>query len=190
MPAPADTCENTGPADASVGRHRPAARRRYSRAVNDGLIGGERLIGHSPPIRRLRAQLAGLPPAKSNVFVLGETGTGKELVAELIHLNGSRSAKPLVCLNTAAIPDSLLENELFGHERGAFTGATRGQDGKLAAAQGGTVFLDEIGDLEPPIQAKLLRAIEGKSVYRLGGTAKHPDGLSASSPPPTTISSN
>ena len=137
---------------------------------NDRLIGGERLVGQSQPIRRLRAQLARVAPANSNILVLGETGTGKELVAELIHVNGSRSAKPLVCLNTAAIPDALLENELFGHERGAFTGATGGQDGKLVAAQGGTAFLDEIGDVSLPIQAKLLRAIESKSVYRLGGT--------------------
>jgi DNA-binding NtrC family response regulator len=136
----------------------------------DGLVGGERLIGCSPAIRRLRAQIRRIAPAKSNVLILGETGTGKELVAELIHLNGSRAGKPLMLLNTAAIPDSLLENELFGHERGAFTGATNSQDGKLTAARSGTVFLDEIGDLSPPLQAKLLRAIEGKSVYRLGGT--------------------
>jgi DNA-binding NtrC family response regulator len=136
----------------------------------DGLVGGEHLIGRSAAIRRLRAQIRRVAPATSNVLVLGETGTGKELIAELIHLNGTRSGKPLVLLNTAAIPDSLLENELFGHERGAFTGATTWQEGKLAAARRGTVFLDEIGDLSLPIQAKLLRAIEGKAVYRLGGT--------------------
>jgi transcriptional regulator with PAS, ATPase and Fis domain len=104
------------------------------------------------------------------VLVLGETGTGKEVVAELLHRNGSRSSRPFVCINTAAIPDSLLENELFGHERGAFTGATGNQGGKLAAAHLGTVFLDEIGDVSLTTQAKLLRAIENKSVYRLGGT--------------------
>ena len=106
----------------------------------------------------------------SNVLILGETGTGKELVAELLHKNGARAARPFVCINTAAIPDALLENELFGHERGAFTGATAAQAGKLAAAHGGTVFLDEIGDVSAGVQAKLLRAIENKSVYRLGGT--------------------
>ena len=136
----------------------------------DGLVGGERLIGRSMVIRQLRGHVSRAAPANSNVLILGETGTGKELIAELIHLNSTRSGKPFVCLNTAAIPDSLVENELFGHECGAFTGATRWQEGKLAAAHGGTVFFDEIGDLSLPIQAKLLRAIEGKSVYRLGGT--------------------
>jgi len=138
--------------------------------VADGLKGGERLVGHSRAIRQLRAHLARIAPANSNVLVLGETGTGKELVAELLHLNGARASRPFVCINTAAIPDTLLENELFGHERGAFTGATGGQGGKLAAAHGGTVFLDEIGDVSLSTQAKLLRALESKEVYRLGGT--------------------
>ena len=137
--------------------------------VNE-LIGGERLIGHSREMVLLRAQLARIAATSSNILVLGETGTGKELIADLIHRNGSRAGKPLVCLNAAAIPDALLENELFGHERGAFTGATTAQEGKLIAAQGGTAFLDEIGDVSLPIQAKLLRALESKSVYRLGGT--------------------
>jgi DNA-binding NtrC family response regulator len=138
--------------------------------VPDGLTGGERLVGRSDAMQRLRAHLARVAPASSNVLVLGETGTGKEVVAELLHRNGSRSSRPFVCINTAAIPDSLLENELFGHERGAFTGATGNQGGKLAAAHLGTVFLDEIGDVSLTTQAKLLRAIENKSVYRLGGT--------------------
>jgi DNA-binding NtrC family response regulator len=136
--------------------------------ADDGLVGGDRLIGRSQGMRQLRAQLARIAPTNSNILIVGETGTGKELVAELIHLNGTRANKPLVCLNTAAIPESLLENELFGHERGAFTGATSWQEGKLVAAQGGTAFLDEIGDVSLPIQAKLLRAIESKSIYRLG----------------------
>jgi DNA-binding NtrC family response regulator len=134
------------------------------------LKGGDRLVGRSPAIRQLGEYLARIAPVKSNVLVRGETGTGKELVAELIHLNSRRAERPLLCLNTAAIPDALLENELFGHERGAFTGATSSQSGKLAAAHGGTVFLDEIGDVSLAIQAKLLRVIDGKSVYRLGGT--------------------
>lgn len=120
----------------------------------------------------LRAYLARIAPSMSNVLVLGETGTGKELVAELIHANSKRASGPFVCLNAAAIPEALLENELFGHERGAFTGASTTQLGKLAAAHHGTVFFDEIGDVRPGIQAKLLRAIESKAVYRLGGT--HP----------------
>jgi transcriptional regulator with PAS, ATPase and Fis domain len=121
-------------------------------------------------MRQLRTHLARIAPASSNVLILGETGTGKELVAELIHQNGPRAARPFVCMNTAAIPDALLENELFGHERGAFTGAITAEGGKLAAAHGGTAFLDEIGEVSPAIQAKLLRAIENKTIYRLGGT--------------------
>jgi DNA-binding NtrC family response regulator len=136
------------------------------------LEGGNRLVGRSTAIRELRSYLARIAPTSSNVLVLGETGTGKELVAELIHRNSRRAGKPFVCLNTAAIPEALLENELFGHERGAFTGASSAQAGKLAAAHGGTVFLDEIGDVAPSIQAKLLRVIESKSLYPLGGT--HP----------------
>ncbi len=136
----------------------------------DGLVGGDALVGRSVAMRDLRERIARIARASSNVLILGETGTGKELVAELLHRNGPRAARPFVCINTAAIPDALLENELFGHERGAFTGATAAQAGKLAAAHGGTVFLDEIGDVSAGVQAKLLRAIENKSVYRLGGT--------------------
>jgi DNA-binding NtrC family response regulator len=139
-------------------------------SLTDGLTGGDRFVGRSQAVRQLRAHLARIAPAMSNVLITGETGTGKELVAELIHLNGTRAGKPFVCLNTAAMPDALLENELFGHERGAFTGAITSQEGKLGAANGGTAFLDEIGDVTLTIQAKLLRAIEGKSIYRLGGT--------------------
>src|SRR5689334_6063762 len=99
------------------------------RQEQDALRGGERLVGRSPAMTALRAQLARIAPTTSSVMILGETGTGKELAAELLHLNGPRSARPFVCLNTAAIPDTLLENELFGHERGAFTGATETQAG-------------------------------------------------------------
>jgi DNA-binding NtrC family response regulator len=140
----------------------------------DGLKGGERLVGRSAAMVRLRAQLARIALTSSNVMILGETGTGKELAAELLHLNGARASKPFVCLNTAAIPDPLLENELFGHERGAFTGATEAHPGKLAAANGGTAFLDEIGDVSVAIQAKLLRALESRTIYRLGGTRSVP----------------
>jgi DNA-binding NtrC family response regulator len=136
------------------------------------LAGGEKLVGRSKAMRDLRGYLARIAPTMSNVLVLGETGTGKEVVAELIHANSLRASGPFVCLNTAAIPEALLENELFGHERGAYTGASTTQIGKLAAAHRGTVFFDEIGDVSPAIQAKLLRAIESKSVYRLGGTQR------------------
>jgi transcriptional regulator with PAS, ATPase and Fis domain len=102
------------------------------------------------------------------VLITGETGTGKELVAQLIQENSTRRDCPFVCLNSAAIPEALVESELFGYEKGAFTGALSAQEGKLSAANRGTVFFDEIGDVSPGVQAKLLRAIESKQLYRLG----------------------
>jgi transcriptional regulator with PAS, ATPase and Fis domain len=106
------------------------------------------------------------------VLITGETGTGKELAAEFIHNKSQRSKKPFVCINCAAIPDSLLESELFGYSRGAFTGADNTQEGLLASADGGTVFLDEIGDMTLLAQAKILRVIEKREVCRLGGTRR------------------
>jgi DNA-binding NtrC family response regulator len=130
---------------------------------------GERLIGQGPNAQQLRTQLARIAPTESSVLITGETGTGKDVVAELIHHNSKRAGKPFICLNTAALPDSLIENELFGHERGAYTGALSEQEGKLSAANGGTLFLDEIGDVSLAVQTKLLRAIENKVAYRVGG---------------------
>jgi DNA-binding NtrC family response regulator len=133
------------------------------------LRGGERLIGNSTAICALRAYLKKVARSTSNVLITGETGTGKELVAQLIHQNSDRSPRPFVSLNCTAIPESLFESEVFGYERGAFTGAYASQPGKLAAAATGTVFLDEIGEMPLSLQAKLLRALEEKKVYRLGG---------------------
>jgi DNA-binding NtrC family response regulator len=133
----------------------------------DGLAGPV-LIGNSPAMVELREYVRQVSPTDCSVLILGETGTGKELIAESIHANSARRNHPFVCLNTAAIPDTLVESELFGHERGAFTGATSRQTGKLIFATGGTVFFDEIGDVSPAVQSKLLRAIESRSVYRLG----------------------
>ena len=132
------------------------------------LSGGDALIGNSPVMQALRAQIRRIAATDCNVLITGETGTGKELVAQLIHQNSSRSKHPLVCINCAAIPDSLLESELFGYERGAFTGAARANQGKLMAAHRGSVFFDEVGDMSPLAQAKVLRAIETKEVQRLG----------------------
>jgi len=105
----------------------------------------------------------------SSVLITGETGTGKEVVARLIHQAGSRHKRPMVCVNCAAIPDSLLESEMFGYEKGAFTGAVSSREGKMKEANGGTVFLDEIGDFSLAAQAKVLRVIESKDVTPLGG---------------------
>jgi DNA-binding NtrC family response regulator len=130
---------------------------------------GPPLVGQSPAISRVRDYVLKVASSECNVLITGETGTGKELVAEAIHRNSPRRHKPFVAINCAAIPDSLLESELFGHERGAFTGAVASNSGKFLQADGGCVFLDEIGDMSPILQAKILRAIEAKEVQRLGG---------------------
>src|SRR5262249_18389646 len=108
----------------------------------------------------------------SNVLITGETGTGKELAAEFIHRQSPRRNKPFVALNCAAIPDGLLESELFGYERGAFTGADASRAGRLQEADGGKIFPDEIGDMSPYAQAKILRVMDGKEIQRLGGSGR------------------
>jgi|HubBroStandDraft_3_1064219.scaffolds.fasta_scaffold20008_2 DNA-binding NtrC family response regulator len=133
------------------------------------LVSGHRLVGGSGALERLRQSIQRVAATDSNVLITGETGTGKELAAELIHCNGRRRDKPFVSLNCAAIPDGLLESELFGYERGAFTGAHAAREGQLQYAQGGTLFLDEVGDMNLYSQAKILRAIESRKVQRLGG---------------------
>jgi DNA-binding NtrC family response regulator len=132
------------------------------------------LVGESRLIAELRLQIARSACCDSNVLITGETGTGKELVAQLIHATGERRRGPFACVNAAAIPDELLESELFGYERGAFTGAYAQRTGKFEAANGGTLFLDEIGDMSHHAQAKILRAIENRSFYRLGGCRSVP----------------
>ncbi|PYT06911.1 MAG: sigma-54-dependent Fis family transcriptional regulator [Acidobacteria bacterium] len=127
------------------------------------------MIGGSSVMRAVRAKIAAATRTDSTVLITGETGTGKYLAAELIHLGSSRKARPLSVINCAALPDALLESELFGHERGAFTGAVSGYPGKLKLAEGGTVLLDEIGDMSDLSQAKVLNALESRSVVRLGG---------------------
>jgi len=128
------------------------------------------MIGLSRPFLEIKLSLARIAASNCTVLITGETGTGKELAAEFVHANSTRRERPFVCINCAAIPDSLLENELFGHGRGAFTGAEASYDGLLTAANGGTVFLDEIGDMSLSAQAKILRAIEKKEVCRIGTT--------------------
>lgn len=126
------------------------------------------MVGRSARVCSLRECIARIAASDSNVLITGETGTGKELVAALVHANSRRCEKPFVCVNCAAVPDNLVESELFGYERGAFTGAVNARDGHLKMADGGSVFLDEIGDISQYAQAKLLRVIENKQVQRLG----------------------
>jgi len=126
------------------------------------------LIGDSKPMREIAAYMAKIAAADSTVLITGETGTGKELVAERIHCNSLRCLRPFISINCAALPENLVESELFGFDRGAFTGAVAARKGKFEQAQGGTVFLDEIGDMSLYSQAKILRCIENKEVYPIG----------------------
>jgi DNA-binding NtrC family response regulator len=133
-----------------------------------------KMIGSSPGMRATIAYLRKVAVSDSTVLITGETGTGKELAAEMIHYHSGRSKNPLVSVNCAALPETLAESELFGYERGAFTGAAAQQRGKFVQANGGTIFLDEIGDMDPFIQAKILHTIERKVVYPLGARQPMP----------------
>jgi transcriptional regulator with GAF, ATPase, and Fis domain len=130
------------------------------------------LVGESAAMKAIYHLLARAAPADSTVLIEGESGTGKELAARALHRNSARSSKPFVAINCAAIPESLLESDLFGHERGAFTGAAGQKKGRLEIASGGVVFLDEIGELAPSLQVKLLRVLQEREFERVGGT--HP----------------
>ena len=128
------------------------------------------MVGASDKLRDLQRQITKVAPSNTTVLILGESGTGKELVARALHRNSLRAAGPFVAINCAALTETLLESELFGHERGAFTGAITQKKGKLEVAAGGTVFLDEIGELSPLLQAKLLRVLQEREMERVGGT--------------------
>src|SRR5213593_327697 len=132
------------------------------------------MIGGSSVMRAVRAKIQAAMRTESTVLITGETGTGKYLAAELIHLGSTRRTRPLSIINCAALPEPLLESELFGHERGAFTGAVAGYPGKLKLAEGGTVLLDEIGDMSHNSQAKVLNMLESRSVVRVGGRMSVP----------------
>ena len=130
----------------------------------------ENLVGTSPAMQQVFQLIEKVADVESTVLILGDSGTGKELVARAIHFNSHRAEKPLVPVNCGAIPESLLESELFGHERGAFTGAARTRIGRFELANGGTIFLDEVGDMSPALQVKLLRVLQEQSFERVGGT--------------------
>jgi len=129
----------------------------------------ERIVGDSEPVRRLLADVRRIADSETTVLLVGESGTGKELIARAIHDGSPRRSRPFVAVNAAALPESLAEAELFGHEKGAFTGAVASRPGRFEMAQGGTLFLDEIGTLSLAIQSKLLRALETREVERVGG---------------------
>jgi len=132
----------------------------------------ENIIGKSPKMQRVYDLLKDVAMSDATVLITGESGTGKELVARAIHANSRRKNKPFIVINSAAIPETLLESELFGHERGSFTGAISRKIGKFEAAESGSIFLDEIGDLSPSLQVKLLRVLQEREFERVGGLEK------------------
>jgi DNA-binding NtrC family response regulator len=134
------------------------------------LEGTSEIFGESPAIREVRERIARVAPTSATVLITGETGTGKELVARAIHRNSPRASKPFVAVNCAAFTETLLESELFGHEKGAFTGADRQRQGLFEAAHDGTLFLDEAGEMSLPAQAKLLRVLTNGELLRVGST--------------------
>ncbi len=139
-----------------------------------GAMALEGIIGASDAMRSLCRSVEKVAPTGATVLILGDSGTGKELIARAVHRLSGRSHKPFVAINCAAIPDNLLESELFGYEKGAFTGAAKRTPGKLEAADGGTIFLDEIGEMPASLQAKMLRVLQERTVERIGGRTPIP----------------
>lgn len=156
----------------ALARYQEKRAERRAEERNRALTSFEEIVGESPQIQHVRQTINTVGPSDANVFIWGESGTGKELVAKALHARSKRAGKPFVPVNCAALPKDILENELFGHEKGAFTGAINQKPGCFELANGGTLFLDEIGEMSTETQAKLLRAIEEQSFRRLGGRAE------------------
>lgn len=153
-----------------VRREKERVERRLEALLRGNEAGGHELVGESRAIRTVRALVDKVAAAeRTTVLIQGESGTGKELIAQAVHRRSSRAQAPFICVNCTAIPETLLESELFGHEKGAFTDAREARRGVFELAQGGTLFLDEIGDMSLASQAKMLRALEERRVRRVGG---------------------
>ena len=141
----------------------------FGEQTGDETGGSDLIVGRCPPMQEVYKSIGKIAPQDVTVLLLGESGTGKELVARALYQHSKRADKPFLAINCAAIPDALLESELFGHEKGAFTGAERQRVGKFEQADGGTIFLDEIGDMSPATQAKVLRVLQDQQFERVGG---------------------
>ena len=137
--------------------------------LKDSVPDFQEMVGDSPAMRHVKDLILSVAPANSTVLLLGETGTGKELAARMLHANSRRAAGPFIAVNCAALPESLLESELFGHEAGAFTGAAKRRLGRFELAEDGTIFLDEVAEMAPSVQASFLRVLEEKQITRVGG---------------------
>jgi two-component system response regulator HydG len=168
LPKPVSLAELRVLVDRAAQAARQARIIRELREQLDEKFGFEGVVGNSPKMHEVLAKLKAIAPTSATVLIQGETGTGKELVARAIHANSPRKNKNFVAMNCTALNENLLEDELFGHEPGAFTGADRLRKGRFEHANGGTLFLDEIGDMPPSLQAKLLRVLENQEVYRIG----------------------
>ncbi|NUQ64075.1 MAG: sigma-54-dependent Fis family transcriptional regulator [Pirellulales bacterium] len=140
------------------------------RETLDEVVSGDKIVGDSPPMRKVMELVEHVSKTDATVLIRGESGTGKEVIARAIHASSKRRYLPLVSVNCGALPESLLESELFGHEKGAFTGAQYRRKGKIELADGGTLFLDEVGAVNPKMQVDLLRVLETKELTRVGGT--------------------
>jgi formate hydrogenlyase transcriptional activator len=154
-------------------RQRLEAENIYLQAEVENTHNASEIVGRSQALRAVLHKAAQVAATDAPVLLLGETGTGKELIAHALHVGSARRARPLIAVNCAALPPSLIESELFGHEKGAFTGATHARPGRFELANGSTLFLDEIGDLDLPLQAKLLRALHEGEIQRLGSSRTH-----------------
>src|SRR5436305_1136272 len=165
---PVDMAELRAIVARAAERRQLAQTNRDLRRQLDEKFGFEGVVGNSPKMHDVIARLRAYAPTRATVLILGESGTGKELAARALHFNSPRRAKPFVAMNCTALNENLLDDELFGHEPGAFTGAERLRKGRLEHANGGTLFLDETGDMPLPLQATLLRVLENREVVRIG----------------------
>jgi DNA-binding NtrC family response regulator len=171
LPKPFSLDQLTLAVDRAAAQRNLLLENRHLREQLHEAFGFEKIVGRSDAIERVLDFVGRAARTEANILILGESGTGKELIARAIHANSKRAAGPFVPVDCAALPENLLESELFGHERGAFTGAVASKRGLLEVAGGGTVLLDEIGEMAIGLQAKLLRAIQEREIRRVGGTA-------------------